>query len=101
MFDENNVPVGQRYDFFMHCCQRLLYGKSDCLRLWVERNGAPPSGPAQSPRPLRSILGCPRGGGGWEALLDHYGGEPARRAELYRRAMQLELAFFQVAWEAA
>ena len=36
-----------------------------------------------------------------EALLDHYGGEPARLAELYRRAMQLELAFFQAAWEAA
>ncbi len=37
MFDENNVPVGQRYDFFMHCCQRLLYGKSACRHLWVER----------------------------------------------------------------
>ncbi len=36
-----------------------------------------------------------------EALLDRYGGEPARVAELYRRAMQLELAFFQAAWEAA
>ncbi len=36
-----------------------------------------------------------------EGLLDHYGGEPARLAELYRRAMQLELAFFQAAWEAA
>ncbi len=36
-----------------------------------------------------------------EALLDHYGGEPARLEELYRRAMQLELAFFQAAWEAA
>ena len=36
-----------------------------------------------------------------EALLDQYGGEPARLAELYRRAMQLELAFFQAAWEAA
>ena len=36
-----------------------------------------------------------------EALLDRYGGEPARLAELYRRAMQLELAFFQAAWEAA
>ena len=36
-----------------------------------------------------------------EALLDRYGGEPARLGELYRRAMQLELAFFQAAWEAA
>ncbi len=36
-----------------------------------------------------------------EALLDRYGGEPARLAELYRRAMQLELAFFQAVWEAA
>ncbi len=36
-----------------------------------------------------------------EALLDRYGGEPASLAELYRRAMQLELAFFQAAWEAA
>ncbi len=36
-----------------------------------------------------------------EALLDRYGGEPACLAELYRRAMQLELAFFQAAWEAA
>ena len=36
-----------------------------------------------------------------EALLDRYGGEPARLAELYRRAMELELAFFQAAWEVA
>ncbi len=50
MFDENNVPVGQRYDFFMRCCQRLRYGKSECLRLWVERkpqgaviDGSPPA----------------------------------------------------------
>ena len=49
MFDENNVPVGQRYDFFMRCCQRLRYGKSECFRLWVERkpqraaiDGSPP-----------------------------------------------------------
>ncbi len=34
-----------------------------------------------------------------EELLDRYGGEPARLAELYRRAMELELAFFQAAWE--
>ncbi len=37
MFDESNVPVGQRYDFFMRCCQHLRYGKSECFRLWVER----------------------------------------------------------------
>ncbi len=37
MFDENNVPVGQRYDFFMRCCQHLRYGMSECFRLWVER----------------------------------------------------------------
>ena len=37
MFDENDVPVGQRYDFFMRCCQRLRYGKSECFLLWVER----------------------------------------------------------------
>ncbi len=36
-----------------------------------------------------------------EALLDRYGGEPARLAELYRRAMELELASFQAAWESA
>lgn len=36
-----------------------------------------------------------------EALLDDYGGDPARLAELYRRALQLELAFFQAAWEVA
>ncbi len=36
-----------------------------------------------------------------EALLDHYGGEPACLAELYRRAMQLELAFFQAVWDRA
>ncbi len=34
-----------------------------------------------------------------EGLLDHYRGEPTRLAELYRRAMELELAFFQAAWE--
>ena len=49
MFDENNVPVGQRYDFFIRCCQHLRYGKSECFRLWVERkpqraaiDGSPP-----------------------------------------------------------
>ncbi len=35
-----------------------------------------------------------------EALLDRYGGDPARMAELYRRAIELVLAFFQAAWEA-
>ena len=35
-----------------------------------------------------------------EALLDRYGGNPDRLAWLYRRAMELELAFFQAAWEA-
>jgi len=35
-----------------------------------------------------------------EALLDRYGGDPARLAKLYRRAMELELAFFQSVWEA-
>jgi thiaminase/transcriptional activator TenA len=36
-----------------------------------------------------------------EGLLDRYGGEPERLATLYRRAMQLELAFFEAAWAAA
>ena len=36
-----------------------------------------------------------------EQLLDRYGGDPERLAWLYRRAMELELAFFQAAWEAA
>lgn len=36
-----------------------------------------------------------------EALLDRYGGEPERVAAHYRRAMELELAFFQAAWAAA
>jgi thiaminase/transcriptional activator TenA len=36
-----------------------------------------------------------------EELLDRYGGEPERLATLYRRAMELELAFFRAAWEAA
>jgi len=35
-----------------------------------------------------------------EGLLDRYGGDPERLARLYRRAMELELAFFQAAWEA-
>jgi thiaminase/transcriptional activator TenA len=35
-----------------------------------------------------------------EALLARYGGDPERLAWLYRRAMELELAFFQAAWEA-
>jgi thiaminase/transcriptional activator TenA len=35
-----------------------------------------------------------------EQLLDRYGGDPERLARLYRRAMELELAFFQAAWEA-
>jgi thiaminase/transcriptional activator TenA len=36
-----------------------------------------------------------------EALFERYGGEPERLAWLYRRAMELEFAFFQSAWEAA
>ena len=47
MFDENNVPVGQRYDFFMGCCQRLRSGGSECDRLWVERK---PQGVASTGR---------------------------------------------------
>jgi len=35
-----------------------------------------------------------------ESLLDRYGGEPERLERLYRRAMELELAFFQAAWDA-
>lgn len=34
-----------------------------------------------------------------EGLLDRYRGDPERLAWLYRRAMELELAFFQAAWE--
>jgi thiaminase/transcriptional activator TenA len=33
-----------------------------------------------------------------EGLLDRYGGDPERLAWLYRRAMELELAFFQMAY---
>jgi thiaminase/transcriptional activator TenA len=33
-----------------------------------------------------------------EGLLDRCGGDPERLAWLYRRAMELELAFFQMAW---
>ena len=36
-----------------------------------------------------------------EGLLDRYGGDSKRLTWLYRRAMQLELAFFQAVWEAA
>ena len=35
-----------------------------------------------------------------DGLLDRFGGEPGRLAQLYRRAMELELAFFQAAWDA-
>lgn len=35
-----------------------------------------------------------------EALLDRYRGDPEYLAWLYRRAMELELAFFQAAWDA-
>ena len=35
-----------------------------------------------------------------ERLLDRYGGDAGRLAWLYRRAMELELAFFQAAWAA-
>lgn len=35
-----------------------------------------------------------------EELLDRYGGDAARLAELYRRAMELELGFFQASWAA-
>jgi thiaminase/transcriptional activator TenA len=34
-----------------------------------------------------------------EGLLDRYGGDPERMTWLYRHAMQLELAFFETAWE--
>ncbi len=33
-----------------------------------------------------------------DGLLDRFGGEPGRLEQLYRRAMELELAFFQAAW---
>ncbi|MCS7172618.1 MAG: TenA family protein [Armatimonadetes bacterium] len=33
-----------------------------------------------------------------EELLDRYAGEPSRLSDLYRRAMQLEHAFFEAAW---
>jgi thiaminase/transcriptional activator TenA len=33
-----------------------------------------------------------------EGLLDRYGGDPERMTWLYRRAMELELAFFEAAW---
>lgn len=36
-----------------------------------------------------------------EGLLDRYGGAPEPLAVLYRRAMELEIAFFQAAWKAA
>ncbi len=36
-----------------------------------------------------------------EQLLDRYGGDPERLAWLYRRAMELELAFFEAGWGAA
>ena len=36
-----------------------------------------------------------------ETLLDRYGGDKARVEALYRRAMELELAFFQGAWDSA
>jgi thiaminase/transcriptional activator TenA len=34
-----------------------------------------------------------------EGLLDRYGGASERMTWLYRHAMQLELAFFEAAWE--
>jgi len=36
-----------------------------------------------------------------EALLDRFGGEPDRLLRLYRQALELELAFFQAAWDGA
>ncbi len=36
-----------------------------------------------------------------DGLLDRFGGEPRRLEQLYRRAMELELDFFQAAWDAA
>jgi len=36
-----------------------------------------------------------------DGLLDRFGGEPGRLEQLYRRAMELELDFFQAAWDAA
>jgi len=36
-----------------------------------------------------------------EALLDRYGGDRPRLEELYRRAMELEYAFFDAAWRSA
>ena len=34
-----------------------------------------------------------------EGLIDRFGGEPEALARLYRRAMELELAFFRAAWD--
>ena len=34
-----------------------------------------------------------------DGLIDRFGGEPGRLEQLYRRALELELAFFQAAWD--
>ena len=79
---------------------------SPCMRLyaWLGQQLAPKVNPDSPYREWVETYSSPEVealAARLEALLDDYGGEPVRLAELYRRAMQLELAFFQAAWEAA
>ena len=73
MFDENKVPLGQRYDFSCGAQTRLSTGRlserSQKARLptggvWSLGRGRASMRPTQLPCPLRSILGyAPMGGG--------------------------------------
>ena len=77
-----------------------------CMRLyaWLGQQHAPTLAPESAYREWVETYASPDVealAARLESLLDRYGGEPARLAELYGRAMELELAFFQSAWEAA
>ena len=78
------TPCMRLYAFLGQQLSSTLDPKSP-YREWVETYSAP------EVDALASRL---------EQLLDRYGGDPERLAWLYRRAMELELAFFQAAWEA-
>jgi thiaminase/transcriptional activator TenA len=78
------APCMRLYAFLGQQLEPLLNPESP-YREWVETYAS------QDVEVLASRL---------EGLLDRYGGEPERLERLYRRAMELELAFFQGAWDA-
>jgi thiaminase/transcriptional activator TenA len=75
-----------------------------CMRLYAYLGAALATGPVAPPYAewvqAYSDPGFDQLAGTLEALLDRYVADPAEVSGVYRRAMRLELAFFDAAWSA-